>query len=178
MNRVACFLFMVVWLPVSVTAQEKGIRTDTASSNYVYFFSGPTVVPRSAFTRWNGDFIHVGGGVEGRISDRFALGGELGVLKPITNQQNAMTTYLGSVTPAFHFIPKDSLRRVDPFVNGGFSLLAGRGGAFAIHYGGGINYWLHRRIGLRAEFRDHLWSPESGEAIHLVDFRFGIVIGM
>lgn len=178
MSQRARWLLVVVSLPVLASAQDR-VRSDAgASSNYAYIFSGPVVVPKSAFTRWNGDFIHVGGGGEGRITGRFALGGEFGVLMPITNQQNAITTFVGSVTPAFHFFDKDSRSRFDPFVNGGLSLLAGRGGAFAVHYGGGMNYWLHRRIGLRAEFRDHLWSPEAGEAIHLVDFRFGIVIGL
>jgi hypothetical protein len=48
----------------------------------------------------------------------------------------------------------------------------------AIHYGGGLNYWLRRRIGLRFEFRHHIWSPEAGEAVHLVGFRVGVVFGM
>ena len=146
------------------------------SGSYVYVFGGPVVVPQSAYTRWNGDFVHVGGGGEGRVTGRFALGGEIGVLKPTTNQY-AITTAVASVTPAFHFISKDSERKFDPFVNGGFSLLVGRGGAIAVHYGGGVNYWIRRRIGLRFEFRHHLWSPESGEVVHLVGVRVGIVFG-
>ena len=149
------------------------------SSSYVYAFSGPVVVPQSAFTRWNGDFIHAGGGGEGRITGRFALGGEIGVLAPVTNQ-DAITTGLASVTPAFHFVPRDSRRKFDPFVGGGASFLfaGGGSGGIAVHYGGGMNYWLRRRFGLRFELRDHLWSPESGETVHLVDFRFGIVVGL
>jgi hypothetical protein len=146
------------------------------SSGYMYVFGGPVVVPKSAYTRWNGDFVHVGGGGEGRLTDRFALGGEIGVLKPVTNQY-AVTTALASVTPAFHFIRRDSKRKFDPFVDGGLSLLAGKGGAFTIHYGGGMNYWLRRRIGLRFEFRHHIWSVESGEAVHMVGFRVGMVFG-
>jgi len=151
--------------------------TGQMSSGYVYAFGGPVVVPKSAYTRWNGDFVHVGGGGEGRLTDRFALGGEMGVLKPVTNEY-AITTGLASVTPAWHFISQRSKSRFDPFVDGGLSLLFGRGGAAALHYGGGVNYWLKRRIGLRFEFRDHIWSPEAGEAVHLVDFRVGIVLGI
>jgi hypothetical protein len=146
------------------------------SSSYAYVFGGPVVVPKSAYTRWNGDFVHEGGGDEGHLTDRFALGAEIGVLKPVTNQY-AVTTGLESVTPAFHFIPRGSKRKFDPFVDGGLSVLAGRGAAFAIHYGGGMNYWLRRCIGLRFEFRDHIWSIEAGEAVHLVDFRVGVVFG-
>jgi hypothetical protein len=143
------------------------------SGSYVYMFAGPTVVPRSAFTRWDGTFIQAGGGGEGRLANRFGLGGELVVLKPVTNQY-ALTTGLASVTPAYHFMPRDSKSKFDPFVGGGGSLLAGGGGAAAaFHYGGGVNYWVGRRIGLRFEFRHHLWGDE-GERIHLVGFRVGV----
>jgi hypothetical protein len=111
------------------------------SSGYVYAFGGLVVVPKSAFTHWNGDFVHVGGGGEGRVTNRFALGGEIGVLEPITNQY-ASTTGLASVSLAFHFFSKHSMRKYDPFVDGGFSLLVGRGGAIGILYGGGVNYWV------------------------------------
>ncbi len=142
---------------------------------YAYVVVGPVVVPQSAYTRWNGDFISVTGGGETRVIGRFALGGEMGVLKPVTNQY-AVATGVASVSPAFHFVSKHSGSKVDPFVNGGFSLLFGRGSGIGMHYGGGVNYWVRRRVGLRFEFRHYLWSPESGELVHLVGFRFGIVL--
>jgi hypothetical protein len=143
------------------------------SGSYVYAVTGPVVVPRSAFTRWDGTFIHAGGGGEARLTNRFGLGGELGVLKPVTNQY-AITTGLASVTPAYHFIARGSNRTIDPFVNGGFSVLFGSGAGAAIHYGGGLNCWVRPRLGLRFEFRHHLWSPEAGEAVHLIGFRVGV----
>jgi hypothetical protein len=160
-------LTTLVFLCASVAASAQ------PSGNYGYVFGGPVVVPRSAFTRWDGNFVHVGGGGEGRLTNRFALGGELGVLKPVTNQY-AVTTGLASVTPAYHFISRESSRKIDPFADGGISLLFGSGGAVAVHYGGGLNYWVRQRVGLRLEFRHHLWSPEGGETIHLVGFRIGL----
>jgi ferredoxin len=38
------------------------------SSNYVYGFVAPVVVPQSAFTAWDGTSVHVGGGGEGRLA--------------------------------------------------------------------------------------------------------------
>ncbi len=142
------------------------------SGSYGYVLGGPLVVPRSVFTRWDGTFVYVGGGGEARLASRFGLGGELGVLKPVTNQY-ATTTGLASVTPAYHFLPRLLNRRVDPFVGGGFSALFGRGSGAAFHYAGGVNYWMFRRIGLRLEFRHHLWYPE-GETVNLVSFRVGL----
>lgn len=81
------------------------------------------------------------------------------------------------MTPAFHFISRDSKSRFDPFVDGGLSLLFARAGGVALHYGGGMNYWLGHRTGLRFEFRHQIWSPEMGEAVHLVGVRVGIVFG-
>ena len=147
------------------------------SSGYVYVFGGPVVVPKSAYTRWNGDFVHVGGGGEGHLTDRFALGGEIGVLKPITNQY-AITTGLASVTPAFHFIPRDSKRKFDPFVDGGLSLLAGkrRGICDSLRWRNELLAAPPYRPAIRVP-RSHLVS-RGGEAVHLVDFRVGVVFGM
>jgi hypothetical protein len=165
MARVILGILLLMSSSIAAWAQQSG--------SYVYMFAGPTVVPRSAFTRWDGTFIHAGGGGEARLANRFGLGGELGVLKPVTNQY-AITTGLASVTPAYHFIRRDSKRKFDPFVDGGFSVLFGSGAGAAIHYGGGLNYWVGRRLGLRLEFRHHLWSPEGGETVHLIGFRVGI----
>jgi len=165
-------LFLIAVMPLAflpASAQQPG--------DEIYAFAGPVIVPRSAFTRWDGEFIQLGGGGEGRLTDRFALGGDVGVLKPVTNQY-AITTGSASISPAFHFIPRDSLRKLDPFVDGGLSLLLGRGSGVAFHYGAGVNYWVRRRVGLRFEFRHQIWSPESGEAVHLVGLRVGIVFGM
>ena len=167
-KEVLVILVLILMNSVDASAQQPG--------SYAYAFGGPVVVPRSAFTRWNGNFVHMGGGAEGRLTNRFALGGELGVLKPVTNRY-AVAAGLASVTPAYHFIARESSRKIDPFVDGGISLLFGRGGAIALHYGGGLNYWVRRRVGLRLEFRHHLWSPEAGETIHLVGIRVGIVFG-
>jgi hypothetical protein len=53
---------------------------------------------------------------------------------------------------------KSSNRRIDPFVNGGVSVLfAGQSVSLrAAHFGGGFNYSLQRRFGVRFEFRHHL----------------------
>ena len=76
-------ILFVLLAPLPAFAQQSG--------SFVYAFTGPVVVPKSAFTRWNGEFIHVGGGGEGRLTDRFALGGEAGVLLAGTNEEAVAT---------------------------------------------------------------------------------------
>jgi len=166
MRKLEIAFFVILALSASASAQQ--------SRSYVYAFGGPVVVPQSAFTRWDGNFVHIGGGGEGGLTNRFGLAGELGVLKPLTNRY-AITTGVASMSPTYHFLETSSKRKLDPFIDGGVSLLLGSGAAPTIHYGGGINYWLKRRFGLRVEFRHCLWSPEAGETVHFLGFRFGIV---
>jgi hypothetical protein len=40
------------------------------------------------------------------------------------------------------------------------------------HFGGGVNYWLKERVGLRFEVRDHVVAEAAGT--HFLDFRFGL----
>ena len=165
MTRRLSILFLVLWnLCITAPAQQ--------SHAYGYVFVAPVVVPQSAFTRWNGTFVHVGGGGEA-LGEHFGLEGELGALKPVTNR-NAITTGQATVAATYHFVERSSRRKVGPFLDGGIGLLFARGAAIPIHYAIGTNYWLKSRFGLRFEFRHHLWLfPESG--VHFLGFRFGLV---
>ena len=69
-----------------------------------------------------------------------------------------------------HLTPgKDS--RLDPFVTGGYSAAVEEGSANMFNFGGGVNYWLHRRFGLRLEIRDHVFIDSVA---HYWGFRFGL----
>ena len=74
--------------------------------------------------------------------------------------------------PAPHLLPRSD-RKPDPFISGGVSLLVSKGAGGLFYYGGGANYWFRDRIGLRVEFRDHVWSPE-GTALHFAGVRIGL----
>ena len=165
-GRLASAFLVLLSFTVAASAQH--------SPGHIYGFVGPVVVPQSAFTAWNGTFVHIGGGGEGRLNDKFGLGGEIGVLRPLTNPYGR-SIGLASLNPAFHFFSKTSQRKFDPFINGGFSLAFGTGVAAGFNYGGGMNYWLRPRFGLRVEFRHHLWSPEAGETVQFLGVRFGVV---
>lgn len=144
-----------------------------AQHTQAYVFAGPSTIPGpTAYTYWHGSYLHAGGGGEGGIGKRFTVGGEAGLLVSTASTDGRNAGVL-SVGPAFHFFSRDG-RKLDPFVAAGFSLLVSTGAGGMGYFGGGANYWFHRRIGLRLEFRDHVWSPESGEVLHFVGGRFGI----
>lgn len=143
-----------------------------AQHSHGYVFAGAATIPgRSAFTFWQGDYVTLGGGGEGAIGQRFTVGGEVSALlsRRVLFGRNAGVL---SVGPGFHFLPRD--RKLDPFVNGGFASLVANGAGAMFYFGGGANYWFHRRIGLRFEFRDQVWTPEAGERIHFVGGRLGV----
>ena len=61
---------------------------------------------------------------------------------------------------------------LEPFLTGGGTLAIGSGGfAGGMNFGGGLQYWLRNRIGLRVEFRDHV--PSGDFSNHLFEGRIG-----
>lgn len=162
-------LFLLTWCEAT-SAQQLG--------RYVYGVAAPVIVPQSGFTRWNGEFMYIGGGVEFRPGDRLGLGGDAGVLTPLNNQF-AITAGLAAFAPSFHFISRNSNSRVDPFVSGGIAELFNSGSVSvpAIHFGGGVNYTVRPRLALRFEFRHHVWTPQSGYTVNLSAIRIGIGFG-
>jgi hypothetical protein len=134
-----------------------------------YLFGGPVGISNSIYTRWQGTMFHVGGGAEKGIGQHFTIGGEAGALMPRAEFGRAAA--LLSVNPAFYF--RSGRPRVDPFVTGGAGVLTSGGAAFLWNIGGGLNYWIGRHVGVRAELRDNIW-PAEGINIHLVGVRFGI----
>ena len=137
------------------------------------FVGGVTIPGETGYTYWHGNFVHVGGGAAAGIGKRFTLGGEIGALIS-TGERFGRNSGVFSVGPGFHFTPR-SERKLDPFVTGGVSLAVAGGAAGMIYYGGGVNYWLQSRIGLRLEFRDHVWA-RGGTSIHFVGGRIGVSI--
>jgi hypothetical protein len=86
-------------------------------------------------------------GGEWVIGKGFGVGGEIGAV--------AGHESFGFFSPnGYYHLTRHG--KLDPFVTGGytlgFSIFGGAGSAF--NAGGGINFWLWRRLGLRAEFRD------------------------
>jgi hypothetical protein len=43
------------------------------------------------------------------------------------------------------------------------------------NFGGGVDYWMKKRVGLRIEFRDQVWSGPS-QTSHFWGARFGVTV--
>ncbi len=96
---------------------------------------------------------HLGGGGEGLIYKGVGIGAEIGYL----SQSRAFLEGVGvfSVNGSYHFRRN---RSVSPFITGGYTAFFRNGHVNLVNFGGGVNWWFKERVGLRLEFRDHLYS--------------------
>jgi hypothetical protein len=117
---------------------------------------------------------HVGGGGEAIFRDAVGVGAEIGYLGLFEESEGVG---IFSVNGTYHFNGgRAPARRVRPFVTGGYSLgFEGDDHVNLVNVGGGLDYWLKPKIGLRIEVRDHVWS-EGGETLQLWGVRVGVTL--
>ena len=111
--------------------------------------------------------LHVGGGGEGLVYKGLGLGAEIGYLSPFQDLGDGIGIL--STNVAYHFVKPN--RKLVPFVSGGFSLAFRSGASGGGNFGGGVQYWMRPHVGLRLEFRDHVFSSDSP---HVYGFRVGL----
>ena len=158
--RTILLTLMVLAAPMMVSAQE------SVPKAWGYAFGG---VGGSTGDFGSTALLHFGGGGEGRIWRGLGAGAEVGYLLPARNASDGVG--LLSTNVEYHFVGSGRSQKVVPFVTGGFSLAFRQGSAGGGNFGGGVNYWMKPRLGLRLEFRDHIFSSDSP---HILGFRVGL----
>lgn len=117
--------------------------------------------------------VHAAGGGEVLAGGRVGGGGEFGLL---ANTGGGL--FVASANAVFHFAPGQPTplrRRISPYVSGGYTrLFSGEGSFNAWNAGIGADVWLKPRVGLRAEFRDHV-RPDARGGVHYWAVRAGVV---
>jgi len=133
---------------------------------HVFFGGGGTFAEGNA-----AGTLQVGGGGEGRIYKGLGAGAELGYLFP----RQAAGDGLGilSTNGFYRFTNSSSPQKVTPFVTAGYSLGFRDGTINMANFGGGVDYWVRDRMGLRLEVRDHVWTGDP--TAHFLMFRVGLV---
>ena len=100
--------------------------------------------------------LHFSGGGEVLHRGVGALA-EVGFLGPTAGMSDGLGVL--SLNGVYHIrVRRESGRVVSPFVTGGYSMFFRDGYANLWNLGGGIDWWLGRRVGVRFEVRDHVWS--------------------
>lgn len=115
-----------------------------------------------------GNFQYGGGG-EINLYKGLGVGGEIGYLSSIRSMRAGVGVFSVNGLYSFKIDRRDKLV---PFITGGYSMRCRHRFEDAINFGGGINYWLSDKIGLRIEIRDY-FHPKHLET-HMVQSRIGI----
>ncbi len=136
-----------------------------SSNGYVFFApGGVTCCGHTAMT------LHFGAGGEAVLGAGIGLGAEIGALGP---RQDFADGVVGILSPnGYYHFARGRRVRADPFVTGGYTLLFRSGHENLFNFGGGFHYWLAGGLGVRVEFRDHVYS--NGVTLHYWGLRFGL----
>jgi hypothetical protein len=97
---------------------------------------------------------HVGAGGEVLLFRGLAVGGELGAMGRPGDEVG-----LYSIDSSYHFSHARGKSKLVPFIEGGYTRAFGnRGSPYPniFNFGGGVHYWVFKRVGLRLEFRDYV----------------------
>ena len=134
-----------------------------AQSSNGYVFVAPGGVSCCGHTQ---STLHVGGGGEAILWKGLGVGAEVGAVGPTQYLSEGFGVF--SANGYYHLL-RGKDRKLDPFVTGGYTLFFRSGVANLGNFGAGANYWFSKHVGLRAEFRDHIYTTDN-----YWGFRFGV----
>ncbi|MEO8658528.1 MAG: hypothetical protein ABI693_08665 [Bryobacteraceae bacterium] len=147
-------LFLMIFALASVAA---------AQSSNGYVFVAPGGVSCCGHTQ---STVHAGGGGEAILWKGLGAGAEVGGMGPTQYLSESFGVF--SANGYYHLL-RGKHRKLDPFVTGGYTLFFREGAASLGNFGAGVNYWFSKHVGLRTEFRDHVYITD-----HYWGFRFGV----
>jgi hypothetical protein len=171
MKKLIATAVLLLWVPMLALAQN---------ADHQYRGQGYIFLGMGSGTD-NPSFEHVGGGGEVLLFRGIGLGGELGAMGRPAEGEGVF-----SVGPSYHFLHASHKSKIDPFVQGGYTrTFAGDtpisgGSGILFNFGGGMNYWFLKRVGLRLEFRDYIhhrsFFPAGGETEQYWGVRIGLTV--
>jgi hypothetical protein len=137
-------------LPAPVGGQDQGADPRQRGLGYVFLAAGMCQ---------HGVLLGgTGGGGEVAVYRGLTVGGDAGAY-------SFTDTYafgVGAVNATYHFAGPNRRRGPDPFITGGWSMAFAPGGFYGggANVGGGLNYWVRDRVGIRWEARGHTIDGE------------------
>ncbi len=155
-------------LSASLWAHAQPPDADAAGGNpRQYHFQGYVFGAPGAYVGYSETMatMHAGVGCEGLVYKGLGLGAEVGAFWAVRGS-NALG--LLSVDGSYHV---SRSRKLSPFLTGGYSLIGGNGRRNLVNIGGGANWWLGERTGVRFELREHAYTDGSNR--HIFEVRVG-----
>lgn len=157
MRKLTVIFALLFLLPAYAMAQSTETRRGWG---YGFFGVGGA-------TAGNSTIFHAGGGGEAILYKGLGVGAEAGAFGSFSGGDGGIFSVNGN----YHFQNTGSPQKLVPFVTAGYTLLGPSDETNLFNFGGGVNYWAKERVGLRVEFRDHVF-PNGSE--HLFNVRVGI----
>jgi hypothetical protein len=171
--RNSIFIF-VLMITISGLAQAQGrTRVQPDEDRKVH---GYALIGLGDFSDGGPTGFQIGGGVDAFVFKGFSVGGELSNISLGDQLLLPGRLFLLSANGSYHFLNGSKASKFDPFATFGYSRLVGTGAlpdANTVNFGGGANFWLSNKFGLRADLRDYV-DPTGGSIFGL---RGGIVFG-
>jgi hypothetical protein len=163
MNRLMGTVLLIGLFPLAAVAQGYNSAKQDA-----FFYVAPGV--RTGLHTDTVMATQVGGGVEGFVTPNLGAELDMGGLKP------SDSIWLGTLSANMvaRFRVKGDANGVEPFITGGYTLFFRSGTANGYNFGGGVNYWFSRHVGLRLEGRDSVWVNAGAPDLNFVGFRVGL----
>jgi hypothetical protein len=165
-------LAIAAWLvgvPAAALAQPGGGTPVKPVSGLGYGFLGvgAAVGDGDSTGTW-----HVGGGGEAIFADAVGVGAEIGYLNSFEEGSDGIGML--SINGTYHFGGGNTSAKVRPFLTGGYSLGFSGGETDSLfNVGAGVDFWLKPKVGLRVEFRDHIWT-EDNDTLQFLGVRVGV----
>ena len=156
--RTSILLMIMAGLPAA-------LRADTVGENR-YYGSGYAVLGMGSCVHGVGN-VSVAGGGDAFLYRGLTFGGEIGHYQFVERNSNGFG--LGGLNAGYHFGNRRGAARVEPFVSGGLGLAFRNSASLGGSFGGGVNYWFSRRVGLRLEGRAYGFREDA-----IVKFGVGI----
>ena len=169
------------WWTVFVCALALGASSSRSAD--AQSLSGNMFAGAGVFKCCEGDTgaWQVGGGVDVPVAAGVSVGGDFGLVGPTgdgivpdrSGYASFGNVFLLSFNGSYHFNRHDA-HQPRPFLTGGIGETFRNGDATGgLNVGGGIDWWLRERRGVRVEVRDQLLG-EFGTT-HLVTLRIGLL---
>jgi hypothetical protein len=163
---------ILTWL-IPLAGLVQGVAAGQSGNGYLSVGGGSSIGAGCCTYQGNAGFAQYAAGGEVLAGQTVGFGAELGGVK-----KNNSFVYV-SLDASFHVLRSASSAqgtsgKLDPFATSGYTyasdLFTSAKGA---NFGIGLNYWLARHFGVRAEFRDIVF-PASGATANFWAIRGGI----
>lgn len=123
-------------------------KNPSGSRGQGYVFVAGVITPGGSGT------IHAGVGGEGFVYRGLGIGAEVGFRGRPDRDFGDSVHGVGLLNISYHFFPKTSGRKREPFVTAGYAVAVRAGVVHGTNFGAGVNIWLRRDMALRCEVRD------------------------